>query len=65
MDRKHFGHSYDIVKRSLLDWLSDFGPWGAHPMFTHPVTATEAAAFARFLAVELVSTDVLSVASDR
>ena len=63
MDLKHFGDSYDIVKRSLLDWLSDFGPWGAHPMFTHPVTESEAAAFERFLGVALVSTDVLR--SDR
>ncbi len=38
MDLKHFGDSYDIAKRSLLDWLSAFGPWGAHPMFTQSVT---------------------------
>jgi len=65
MDLKHFGDSYDIVKRSLLDWLSDFGPWGAHPMFTHSVTESEAAAFERFLGVALVSTDVLEADSDR
>jgi hypothetical protein len=65
MDLKHFGDSYDIVKRSLLDWLSDFGPWGAHPMFTHQVSASGAAAFERLLGVELVSTDVFKAGSDR
>jgi hypothetical protein len=65
MDLKHFGDCYDIVKRSLLQWLSDFGPWAAHPMFTHEVTEEDAAAFARFLGLSLVSTEVLVQQSDR
>ena len=34
MNEKKFGDSYDFVKRSLLDWLSDLGEWAAHPMLT-------------------------------
>lgn len=65
MDLKHFGDSYDIVKKSLLQWLAPFGPWGAHPMFSHPVSEIEAESFSRFLAVPLTSTAVISLASDR
>ena len=65
MDLKHFGDSYDIVKKSLLQWLASFGPWAAHPMFTHPVTDAEANEFSRFLGVRLVSTKVFPASSDR
>lgn len=65
MDLKHFGDSYDIVKKSLLCWLRDFGPWQAHPMFTHQVTDAESREFSAFLGVELLSTDVLTSNSDR
>ena len=34
MNEEKFGDSYDIVKRSLLEWLSDLGEWAAHPMLT-------------------------------
>jgi len=62
---KHFGDSYDIVKKSLLQWLREFGPWVAHPMFTHVVSESEAAAFSGFLGVPLVSTEVLRPYTDR
>jgi hypothetical protein len=65
MNLKHFGDSYDIVKQSLLQWLSDFGPWAAHPMFTHPVKDADATAFAAFLGVRLVSTVVLDGSCNR
>jgi hypothetical protein len=65
MHLKHFGDSYDIVKRSLLQWLAAFGPWAAHPMFTHAVSEVDAAAFSRFLGIPLVSTDVLHTGTDR
>jgi len=65
MNLKHFGDSYDIVKKSLLEWLSVFGPWAAHPMFTHAVTDADAASFSRFLGVGLVSTEVLDRVCDR
>jgi hypothetical protein len=65
MNLRHFGDSYDIVKKSLLQWLSAFGPWAAHPMFTHVVTAAAAYSFSRFLGVDLVSTEVLDGACER
>jgi hypothetical protein len=65
MQLRHFGDSYDIVKKSLLKWLEDFGPWAAHPMFTHRTTVSESNAFSRFLGVRLVSTRVLHPSSDR
>lgn len=65
MNLKHFGDSYDVVKRSLLEWLADFGPWAAHPMFTHPTSVSESEAFSRFLGVPLVSTNVLDATCDR
>ncbi len=65
MRLKHFGDSYDIVKKSLLQWLSSSGPWAAHPMFTHQTSPDEAEAFSRFLGVPLVATEVLDTVSDR
>lgn len=65
MNLRFFGDSHDIVKRSLLGWLTDFGPWAAHPMFTHAVSDPQAAGFARFLGVPLISTAVLLSGSDR
>lgn len=65
MDLKHFGDSYDIVKKSLIAWLSDLGPWSAHPMFTHHVSSEAAQKFARFLGVRLLSRERLHSESDR
>lgn len=36
MNCKHLGHSPDIVKQRLLQWLSPCGKWSVHPMFTAP-----------------------------
>ena len=65
MKLRYFGDSYDIVKKSLLQWLAAFGPWSAHPMFTEPVQPSGAEAFSRFLGVPLVSVDVLQPDCDR
>jgi hypothetical protein len=65
MKLKYFGDSSDIVKKSLLLWLRPFGPWAAHPMFTHETSDAEAHAFSCFLGVPLVSTAVLLPSSDR
>ena len=65
MNLKHFGDSYDIVKRSLLEWLTPFGPWAIHPMFTHDTSDDEADAFSRFLGIPLVSREVLRTGCDR
>jgi len=57
---KYLGDSYDIVKHSLLRWLSILGPWAAHPMFTESVSETDAAAFSQLIGVPLISTSPLS-----
>ncbi len=43
MHMKHFGDSYDIVKKSLLACMGGLGPWAAHPMFTHGVRRSRVA----------------------
>ncbi len=65
MKLKYFDDSYDIVKKSMLAWLAEFGRWSAHPMFTEFVPTTEAAAYSRFLNVDLVSVEVLRPDVDR
>jgi hypothetical protein len=55
MRRLYFGDSYDIVKKSLICWLADFGPWSLQPMFTEPIEPAEARWFANFLGAQLVS----------
>lgn len=62
---KHFGDSYDIVKKSLLNWLAEVGPWVAHPMFTHVVCPKEAKEFEIFLGAPLLSCEHLHSKSDR
>ena len=34
MHKDKFGDSYDIVKQSILRWLSSCGKWAVHPMIT-------------------------------
>ena len=52
-----FGDSYDIVKRSLLQWLSPCGTWAVHPMFSDPAPVGFAEEFSAFLGVPLVTTE--------
>src|SRR5712671_2961007 len=61
----YFGDSYDIVKQSLLRWLSTFGEWSVHPMFTEMVSRTDVAAFELLLNAKIVSTEVLTRETDR
>ena len=65
MRLQYFGDSYDIVKQSMLQWLSPYGPWAAHPMFTDLVTEEDARAFSTFLGVPLISDEVLTDTTDR
>ena len=65
MNLKYFGDSYDILKKTFIGWLFDFGPWAAHPMFTKPVTAEEAEKFARFLGARLLSDECLTPKCER
>ena len=65
MKLKYFGDSYDIVKKSMIHWLSEFGPWVTHPMFTESVKSEEAIAFSRLLGTPLLSTETLTAQTDR
>lgn len=65
MRMQYFGDSFDIVKKSILGWLDGFGPWAAHPMFTHPTSEAQANEFSRFLGIPLISTKELTHVSDR
>lgn len=65
MHLKYYGDSYDIVKQSLLRWLSPFGRWMVHPMFTEAVTPDRALEFAKFLGVELLTSQVIDSSTDR
>ena len=65
MNLRFFGDSYDILKKSFIGWLSDFGKWSVHPMFTQDVDPAEAEGFARFINATLVSTERLRPDSDR
>jgi hypothetical protein len=62
---RYFGDSYDIVKQSLLRWLGDFGQWSVHPMFTEKVSQADVAAFEALLGAKVVSTEILTLDSDR
>lgn len=65
MKLQFFGDSYDIVKKSLIAWLSEFGPWVTHPMFTKVFKAQDAVAFSRMLGTSLLSEDVLTGLTNR
>ncbi|HEU0144347.1 MAG TPA: hypothetical protein VFQ47_06145 [Nitrososphaera sp.] len=65
MKLQFFGDSYDIIKKSLISWLGEFGSRSAHPMFTEPTTLAQAALFARFLDAHLISTETLAPSTDR
>ncbi len=65
MDPNWFGDSYDIVKRSLLQWLSECGTWAVHPMFSNSVCPAFAEEFSSFLGLSLVTTAPVPAQSDR
>src|SRR5574341_1048109 len=65
MKLEYFGDSYDIVKKSLICWLSEFGQWVTHPMFTEEITDEQATGFSRLIGTPLLSTDVLRSNTNR
>jgi len=65
MRMRYLGDSYDIVKQSLLLWLRNFGSWSVHPMFTEAVSPEDVAAFESLLGAKVVTTEVLTLDSDR
>ena len=65
MNVRFLGDSYDIVKQSLLRWLSPLGPWTVHPMFTCDESAAHADEFSRLVGAPLLSRQVLTPTTDR
>lgn len=65
MHINYFGDSYDIVKQSLIRWLRPLGQWSVHPMFTESASKSDSEKFERFLAVDLISREVLTRATGR
>jgi hypothetical protein len=65
MHMDHFGDSYDIVKQSLICWLSHFGDWSVHPMFTEKAKPEKIAKFQHFLRARVISKEVLTPKTDR
>ncbi|MGZ8868277.1 MAG: hypothetical protein ACXW2P_08035 [Thermoanaerobaculia bacterium] len=65
MNLDSLGDSNDIIKKSFITWLSEFGRWSVHPMFTHEVDSVAADQFAKFLNATIVSAERLRAGSDR
>lgn len=65
MNPRYLGDSYDIVKQSLLRWLSFVGPWATHPMFTESVTTEQADVFSHLLGTPLLSREILTPGTHR
>jgi hypothetical protein len=65
MHMRYFGDSYDIVKLSLMSWLRRFGDWSVHPMLTEEAFPEEIKAFEHFLHAPVISSEVLTITSDR
>lgn len=63
MNMEKFGDSYDLVKRSLLLCLSDFGEWSVLPMFTDKNPRLYAEDYCHLLGVTAVSTERLTSSS--
>ena len=62
MNEGKFGDSYDIVKRSLIRWLSGLDEWAAHPMLTgKPEDPLFLEKYAAFLGVLLPPPELLQV----
>ncbi len=59
MRSNYFGDSYDIVKLSLLRWLSAMGSWSVHPMLSEKTSPELIQAYTRLLGVPILSRDVL------
>ena len=60
-----FGDSYDIVKRTLLEWLRPLGNWAVHPMFTEEVRDEFVSGFSSLIDAPLISVEVLRPSTDR
>lgn len=65
MRMEFLGDSYDVVKRFLLATAAPGARWVAFPMFTHPVSAEQLAAFETLLNVRVAPAVALTPHTDR
>ena|SRR5205085_267853 len=65
MHLQHFGDSFDVVKQSVLRWLSPFGNWAVHPMLTGEASPAALCQFEAFLHARIISHEVLRAETDR
>lgn len=65
MNLQFHGDSYDIIKKSFIAWLSEFGRWSVHPMFTQEADPLAAGQFSKFLNATIVSAERLRAGIDR
>jgi hypothetical protein len=65
MRMSYLGDSYDIVKKSLLLWLSDFGSWSVLPMFTESVSSEEVSSLETLLGAPVLTSERVGPAIER
>jgi hypothetical protein len=65
MNPQLLGDSSDIIKKSFISWLSEFGRWAVHPMFTGDVDPDATGQLAKFLGATIVSAERLRAGTDR
>lgn len=65
MNMKYFGDSYDIVKQSLLRWLSVFGEWTVHPMFSEQVSPQDNECYSKLIGARVISDEIITARTDR
>jgi len=59
------GDTYDVIKQSFLRWLTDFGLWAVHPIFSENVSPEDAKKYSALLGARLISTDILTAKTNR
>ncbi len=65
MRAQYLGDSYDLVKQAMLTWLSGFGTWTVHPMFTQAPDDASLRAYERLLGARCLCKEVLTADTDR
>lgn len=65
MDLQSLGDSYDVVKKSFISWLSEFGRWSVHPMLTQDADPVAVGQLSKFLNAPIVSAECLRAGVDR
>lgn len=65
MKLQTLGDSGDVVKKSFISWLSEFGRWSVHPMLTQDAGPVAVGQLSKFLNAAIVSAECLRPGMDR